>query len=94
MSQCQFAIHQVSVRVVHVLHISACIHLFMTVLMYAAPTFASAAPSDTLPDTARLATLQDATNPHLNLGLVLAANAVALLVDGWITGSNGKFASG
>ena len=60
----------------------------------AAPTFASAAPSDTLPDTARLATLQDATNPHLNLGSVLAANAVALLVDGWITGSNGKFASG
>ncbi|KAL0029892.1 hypothetical protein WJX77_006238 [Trebouxia sp. C0004] len=62
--------------------------------IYNAPTFASAAPSDTLPDTARLATLQDATNPHLNLGSVLAANAVALLVDGWITGSNGKFASG
>jgi len=51
-------------------------------LMRAAPTFASAAPSDTLPDTARLATLQDATKPHLNLGSVLAANAVALLVDG------------
>lgn len=62
--------------------------------IYNAPTFASAAPSDTLPDTARLATLQDATNPHLNLGSVLAANAVALLVDGWITGSNGQFASG
>jgi len=38
--------------------------------------------------------LQDATNPHLNLGSVLAADAVAVLVDGWVTGSNGNFASG
>lgn len=48
-----------------------------------------------LPDETRVATLQDVNNPYLDLTKVgLSSDSIAELVDGWIKGSDGKYATG
>lgn len=61
----------------------------------AAPSFVARPTNQALPDQARVATLQDVSNPHLDLSKVgLSSDSIAELVDGWVKGSDGNYATG
>ncbi|KAL3162673.1 hypothetical protein ABBQ38_008717 [Trebouxia sp. C0009 RCD-2024] len=63
--------------------------------VYGAPTFVARPTNEALPDQTRVATLQDVNNPNLDLSKVgLSSDSIAELVDGWIKGSDGNYATG
>ncbi|KAK9830658.1 hypothetical protein WJX74_000940 [Apatococcus lobatus] len=63
--------------------------------VYSAPSFVGKPTNQNLPDGVRVATLQDVQNPHLDLSKAgLSHDSIAELVDGWIKGSDGNYATG
>ena len=67
----------------------------MSFWCYAAPSFVARPTNQGFPDQTRVATLQDVGNPNLDLTKVgLSSDSIAELVDGWIKGSDGDYATG
>lgn len=61
----------------------------------AAPSFVARPTTEALPDQTRVATLQDVNNVNLDITKVgLSSDSVAELIDGWIKGSDGGYATG
>lgn len=65
------------------------------ITIYGAPSFVARPTTEALPDQTRVATLQDVNNVNLDITKVgLSSDSVAELIDGWIKGSDGGYATG
>lgn len=63
--------------------------------VYNAPSFVAKPTNQGMPDRVRIATLQDVQNPNLDITKVgLSSDSIVELVDGWIKGSDGNYATG